>query len=56
MLNLLLHPLALRGLYMLAMGKAFMRFYNPRRRASGKHQDAFYQRTWKDAGEQLGAT
>ncbi|MDQ3438859.1 MAG: hypothetical protein M3478_00755 [Planctomycetota bacterium] len=56
MFDLLLNPLTLRGLYMMAMGKAFLRFYNPRRRASGKHQDAFYMRTWQEAGEELGAT
>lgn len=56
MADMLLHPLTLRCLYMIAMGRAFLRFYNPRRRASGKHQDAFYQFTWKGAGEALGAT
>ena len=56
MFDLRLHPLTLRGLYMVAMGKAALRFYNPRRRASGRHQDAFYQRTWKEAGEAIGAT
>ncbi|MGB7161533.1 MAG: hypothetical protein WBD40_25970 [Tepidisphaeraceae bacterium] len=56
MVDLLLHPLTLRGLYMMAMGRAFLRFYNPRRRASGRHQELFYQRTWQEAGEALGAT
>jgi len=54
--DLLLHPLTLRGLYLVAMAKAALRFYNPRRRASGRHQDAFYMRTWKAAGEEIGAT
>jgi len=54
--DLLLHPLTLRGLYLVAMAKAALRFYNPRRRASGRHQDAFYMRTWKEAGEEIGAT
>lgn len=48
--------LVLRGLYAVAMGKAFLRFRNPRRRAAGRHQDAFYERTWREAAEQLGAT
>jgi cyanophycin synthetase len=56
MADLLLHPLTLRGLYLAAMAKAALRFYNPRRRASGRHQDAFYMRTWKEAGEEIGAT
>jgi cyanophycin synthetase len=43
-------------LYVLAMGKAFVRFRNPRRRAIGKHHTAFYNRMWKDAAEELGGT
>src|SRR5687767_790347 len=52
----LLHPLVLRGLYMGAMARAFLRFYNPRRRAAGRSQDAFYRHTWQTAAEELGAT
>ena len=48
--------LALRGLYAVAMGKAFLRFRNPRRRASGRHQDAFYKKAWQEAIESLGGT
>ena len=38
------------------MAKAFLRFRNPRRRASGRHQDAFYKKTWQEAIESLGGT
>ena len=48
--------LTLRLLYSLAMGKAFLRFRNPRRQASGRHQDAFYRKTWREAIESLGGT
>lgn len=52
--KLLFHPWILRALYFVSMGKAFLRYRNPRRRASGRHQDAFYQRTWRQAAEALG--
>lgn len=54
--KLLLNPLLLRFLYAVAMGKAFLRYRNPRRRASGRHQDAFYRRTWREAAERLGGS
>lgn len=50
------HRLVLRGLYVLAMGRAFLRFRNPRRQASGKHQTEFYERTWSEAARELGGT
>ena len=50
------NPLLLRGLYALAMGKAFLRYRNPRRKASGRHQTEFYELTWREAAEELGAT
>jgi D-alanine-D-alanine ligase-like ATP-grasp enzyme len=50
------NPLLLRGLYALAMGKAFLRYRNPRRRASGRHQTEFYENTWREAAEELGGT
>ena len=49
-------PLLLRGLYALAMGKAFLRYRNPRRRASGRHQTEFYENTWRQTAEELGGT
>ena len=48
--------LTLKGLYTLAMARAFLRFRNPRRQASGRHQDAFYRKTWQEAIETLGGT
>jgi D-alanine-D-alanine ligase-like ATP-grasp enzyme len=56
MFNPLLNPLVLRGLYFTAMAKAFMRFRNPRRRAIGRHHVAFYERTWREAAAEIGAT
>jgi cyanophycin synthetase len=50
------NPLTLRGLNTLAMGKAFLKYRNPRRQASGKHQAEFYERTWRDAALELGGT
>jgi cyanophycin synthetase len=38
------------------MGKAFLRYRNPRRRASGRHQTEFYENTWRQAAEELGGT
>jgi cyanophycin synthetase len=56
MSSLWTNPLLLRGLNAVAMFKAFTRYRNPRRRASGKHQSEFYERTWQEATQQLGAT
>jgi D-alanine-D-alanine ligase-like ATP-grasp enzyme len=56
MFNPLLHPLVLRGMSMFAMGKAYLRYRNPRRRAIGRHHRAFYERAWRDAATELGAT
>ncbi|MDB5300050.1 MAG: family acetyltransferase, partial [Phycisphaerales bacterium] len=56
MSSLWIHPLTLRGLSTLAMGRAFLRYRNPRRKASGRHQDEFYERTWREAAEELGGT
>ncbi len=56
MFNPLLHPLTLRGLSLIALAKAFVRYRNPRRRAIGRHHAAFYERAWRDAAAQLGAT
>ncbi|HWE01870.1 MAG TPA: hypothetical protein VG326_05620 [Tepidisphaeraceae bacterium] len=36
------------------MGRAFRRFKDPRRKASGRHQDAFYKKAWREAAESLG--
>jgi D-alanine-D-alanine ligase-like ATP-grasp enzyme len=56
MSSLWTNRLALRGLNALAMGKAFVRYRNPRRRASGEHQTDFYERTWRAAATELGAS
>jgi len=50
------HPLVLRGLNAIAMGRAFLKYRNPRRVASGKHQAEFYERMWRDAALELGGT
>jgi cyanophycin synthetase len=54
--SFLTNPLALRVLYTAAMARAFLRYRNPRRRAAGRHQTAFYERAWRDAAAELGAT
>lgn len=56
MTHLLTHPLSLRGLYAMAMARAFLRYRNPRRKASGRNETAFYEQTWREAAEGLGAT
>jgi cyanophycin synthetase len=50
------HPLVLRGFNTLAMGRAFLKYRNPRRRASGRYQSEFYERTWREATLELGGT
>src|SRR4051794_333665 len=39
-----------------AMARGFMRLRNPHRRAAWKHRVAFYDRVWREAAEELGAT
>ena len=56
MAGLATHPLTLRALYTAAMGNAFLRWRNPRRRAADKHRVAFYDNAWREAAEELGAT
>src|SRR3954468_2899959 len=46
----------LEALHVVAMAKAYLRFRDPRRQRSGKHLDAFYERIWREAADQLGAT
>jgi cyanophycin synthetase len=50
------HPLTLRALYTVALGKAFLRFRNPRRREADRHRVAFYDRAWREAAAALGGT
>jgi len=54
--NPLTHSLVLRGMSALAMARAFLRYRNPRRRAIGAHHTAFYERVWREAATELGAT
>lgn len=49
------HPAVLKALYVHALGRAFLRYRDPRRRAAGRHQVAFYERVWREAAERLGA-
>jgi len=56
MSSLWTNRLVLRGLYARAMFKAFVRYRNPRRRASGQHQTEFYERTWQAAAQELGGS
>jgi cyanophycin synthetase len=50
------NPFVLKGLYAMAMARAFRRYRNPRRRAAGRNQDEFYLRTWRQAAEAVGGT
>jgi cyanophycin synthetase len=56
MSRLATHPLTLRALYSLALGNAFLRYRNPRRREADRHRVAFYDRAWREAAEVLGGT
>ena len=44
------------ALHLEALGRAFLRYRNPLRRSSGRFQVEFYDRIWREAAEQLGAT
>ena len=55
-MTLLTNPLVLRGMYCLEMGKAFLRYRNPRRREVGSKHRAFYAQAWQEAADELGAT
>src|SRR5690242_9751376 len=50
------NSLTLRALHAAALGKAFLRYRNPRRRAIGRHQAEFYRTAWREAAAELGAT
>jgi glycosyltransferase involved in cell wall biosynthesis/D-alanine-D-alanine ligase-like ATP-grasp enzyme len=56
MTRLWTHPLTLRALYATAMGRAFLRWRNPRRRETDRHRVRFYETKWREAAEELGAT
>lgn len=42
-------------LYATALGKAFLRHKDPRRREAGRHLAEFYERAWRDAAARRGA-
>ncbi len=48
--------LTLRALRFIAMARGFMRLRNPHRRAAWRHRVAFYDRVWREAADELGAT
>lgn len=48
--------LVLSALHAHALGRALLRYRNPKRRLAGRHQSAFYERIWREAAERLGAT
>jgi cyanophycin synthetase len=54
--DLLFNRLVLRSLWMESMAKAALRYYNPRRQQVGRHHTEFYERIWRKAAEELGAT
>jgi cyanophycin synthetase len=47
---------ALGWFYLRALAGAYLRYRNPRRRRSGRHHAAFYERAWREAAAQLGAS
>jgi|SRR5665213_1673351 len=48
--------LARNGLYALAMARAFARFRDPRRRAIWWHRVEFYEKAWREAAQEVGAS
>lgn len=50
------HSLTRLALGLIALGRAYLRFNNPQRRAVGRALDAFYENAWREAAHQLGAT
>src|SRR5665213_3240 len=48
--------LAPNGLYALAMARAFARFRDPRRRAIWWHRVEFYEKAWREAAQEVGAS
>lgn len=49
-------PPILRLLKLAALARGFARLRNPYRRAAWRHRVAFYDRVWREAADQLGAT
>ncbi|HYO09343.1 MAG TPA: hypothetical protein VER17_10260 [Tepidisphaeraceae bacterium] len=54
--GLLMNPLVLRGAHAVALGRAFLRYRNPRRQRVGREHVTFHERLWRDAAEEVGAT
>jgi cyanophycin synthetase len=52
----LVHRPALLALHAIALGRALLRFRNPRRRKAGGFLDQFHTHMWRSAAESLGAT
>jgi D-alanine-D-alanine ligase-like ATP-grasp enzyme len=45
----------LEALHAFALGRAYLRYRDPRRRASGAYLTAFYEQAWREAAEAVGA-
>ncbi len=54
MATLLQNKLLLRSLHAMAMGRAFLRYRNPRRRAVGRAHEAFHEKLWQQTARALG--
>jgi D-alanine-D-alanine ligase-like ATP-grasp enzyme len=52
----LMHPLTLRARHAAALGRAYLRYRNPRRQRVGREHVAFHEQIWHQAAEQLGAS
>src|SRR4051794_12515020 len=46
----------LKTLRLVARAKGFLRLRDPHRRAAWRHRVAFYDRVWREAAEELGAS
>ena len=56
MWDLVNNPITLRSLQVLALAKGFLRARNKGRRELWRQRVAFYDRAWREAAEELGAT
>ena len=54
--DLLMHPLMLSAARGVALGRAFLRYGNPRRQRVGREHVAFHEKIWREAAAELGAS
>jgi cyanophycin synthetase len=49
-------PFVLRAAHALALGRAFLRYRNPRRQRLAREHVAYHEKLWQDAASEIGAT